>query len=155
LQPELADAEFVGEPVGADERREARGEPLLGGRSDREQVGVAPDRRRAGLDLLARGGLVPGVHRGEWPPAAGADADGLEGVVGLTVAATECGGGQRILLSLSLDILRALRLAGFGTLLPLWLTGPSRLPRRQWAGSLSLSRCERGSPARLGATIQN
>ena len=74
---------------------------------------VHMDRRRFIEGMAAAGAVVDRVER---PPAARADADRFEVVVGLAVAAAKCGGGQRISF-LSLDILRASRLAGLGTLL--------------------------------------
>ena len=97
LQPELADAERLLEPAGADERRPAGREPLLGGRRDRQQRRVPPDRLRPRGDRLAGDGpalLVAVVDRIERAEAAGADPDRVEGELGLTDPAAKCGGGH-------------------------------------------------------------
>ena len=54
LDVDLAHAEPLGEPLGADQRREAGVERGLGPAREGQEVGVAPDRRRAGLDLAAQ-----------------------------------------------------------------------------------------------------
>jgi hypothetical protein len=97
LQPELADPERLGEPRRRDERRAARRKALLRRRGDRQQVGVAPDRARTGLDALAGddGALgIPVVDRVERAEAFRADPDRVEAVTGFTNPATECGSGH-------------------------------------------------------------
>ena len=61
LDPHLAEAELGGQAVGAHQRREAGAE--VDGRVavGRQQVGVAPDRQRAGRDLLAADRGADGV----------------------------------------------------------------------------------------------
>ena len=77
---ELADTERLRETRRRDERREARREPLLGRRGDRQQVGVSPDGERAGRDRLAADGaalLVTVVDRVEGAEAMAAYPDGV------------------------------------------------------------------------------
>src|SRR6185312_1306380 len=98
LEPELPHAELLGEPRRSNQRREARCEALLLRRLDGKEIGVAPDRQRAGRDRLAGQRaceLLTVVDRIEWPPAVRADTHRLQGVVGLAVAATKYGSGQR------------------------------------------------------------
>ena len=137
LQPELADAELLGEPRRGHERREARREPGLVRRRDGEQVGVAPDRRRAGLDPLAghrpaQG--VPVVDRVERPEAAGAAAGGLERVLGGTDST-----GRETADTGGTSFARSTHPSGFGTGpsprgLPR-LTGPVPQPLSMWSGT--------------------
>ena len=63
LDPHLAQAEALGEPVGADQRRAARGQPDARGQApggagrpagERQEVGVAPDVLRPALDAAAQ-----------------------------------------------------------------------------------------------------
>ncbi len=107
LQPQLADAELLGQAWSPDERGQARREPRLGGSVDRQQRRVAPDRCRPGGDRLARErvrSLVPVVDGIEGREAARAGADVLECVLGVADAATKCGGGHGTSPFDSLDI---------------------------------------------------
>ncbi len=78
LEVERPHAERGREPRSLNERREPRCQPLLGGRGDRQERRVAPERRRACLDRLAtelspkRLLVVYGLER---PEAARADPD--------------------------------------------------------------------------------
>ena len=66
LDPQLAEPELRGQPVGPDQGREARPEVHRGGVADRQQVGVAPDRPGPGLDpLTGDGGGHPLVVVGD------------------------------------------------------------------------------------------
>src|SRR5439155_20159128 len=97
LDQQLADAERGREPGRRDERCEARRESLLLRGSDRQEGGVAPDRRWAGLDPLARGGarqLVAVVDGVERPEAPGTGPDRFEGVLGVADATAQRYGGH-------------------------------------------------------------
>jgi hypothetical protein len=74
LDVELFDAQFGGELVGADQRREARAQAGARLAFDREQVLVAPERAWPGLDR-GTGDIAPGLLVVE------GDLDGAEIVV--------------------------------------------------------------------------
>src|SRR5439155_7997066 len=61
LHPHLAEPESGGEAVGADQRREPGAEVDRVAPVDGQEVGVAPDARRPGCDLLAADGRPDGV----------------------------------------------------------------------------------------------
>src|SRR5205085_10826052 len=94
LDPHLPQAEPLGEPVGAQQRRETGLEPAARDLLQRQEVRVAPDRVRAGLDPPARSRRVPlGAARRvgdlERAEAALADVAGAEWVLGPTFLARE------------------------------------------------------------------
>ena len=87
LHPHLAEAEALGQPIGADQRRQAGRQRRLRRGLERQEVGVAPDGLRAGLDPTAQPVDVDliGVARVgdlERPEAALAHVAGLERVFG-------------------------------------------------------------------------
>ena len=109
LDAQLAEAEALGEAVGLHERRPARRQRGAGGTLEREEVGVAPERVRPGLDPalellgLAVGRAVGHLERTE---AALADVARVERVGGRALLALQgicrhmknpppvlCGGG--------------------------------------------------------------
>ena len=95
LYPELAEAEALGQAVGAHQRRQPRLERVARAAGERQEVGVAPDPGRAGLDLpldlggIGAGGLVRDLERAE---AGLADVARVERVVGLAFLAREGSG---------------------------------------------------------------
>ena len=86
LDPHLAQAEALGEPVGARERREAGRQRAARRAAQGKEVGVAPDRVRARLDAPAQPVdvhvLLTRVGDLEGPEAALADVAGVERVFG-------------------------------------------------------------------------
>src|SRR5581483_3340592 len=160
LQPELAHPDRVREARYGDERRPADGEPGILRRRDRQQVGVAPDARRPGLDRLARdralllGPVVDGVERSE---AARADPDRVQRVLGLTDTAPKCGGGHYDQLLSSF----ARHPTGVGTLLARagcrGVTGPvpsASLDAEQDAVSVSLPQLYKMKVAEMTVTAE-
>ena len=107
LDPHLAQAEALGEAVGADQRRaagrqpDARGQPPGRARraaGERQEVGVAPDVLRAALDAAAQladvaAGAAVVIGDLQRPEALLADVQRLERVLGLALLALQmtCG----------------------------------------------------------------
>jgi hypothetical protein len=92
LDPHLADAEALGEPVGADQRSHPRRERGLRLALERQEVRVAPDRLGTGLDLAARLGGVQArevVDHLERPKAVLADEPRLKRVARIALLALE------------------------------------------------------------------
>ena len=97
LDPDLAQPEPLGQPIGADQRRDPGGERRARRLLERQEVDVAPDVLWAGLDATPRpGGIEPGEVVGdlERPEAGVADVAGLERVLGMTFLALERLGGH-------------------------------------------------------------
>ena len=87
----------VGEPGSGHERRHPRSETCLLGSCNREQVGVAPDRLRPGLDRRATHAgtqCVPVVGRIEWAEAARTRACRVERMLGRADAAAKGNSGH-------------------------------------------------------------
>jgi hypothetical protein len=83
LDPQLPQTEALGELVGADERCQPRLERIAGTLRERQEIRIAPDAWRAGLDLAASfaglqaGEIVGGLER---PKAVLAHIPSLQGI---------------------------------------------------------------------------
>ena len=85
LDPELAEAEALGQAVGADQRRQPRLERIARALRERQEVGIAPDPGGPGLDLpLELGGVGAAEVVGDLQRAEArlADVAGVERVLG-------------------------------------------------------------------------
>jgi hypothetical protein len=93
LDPQLAEAEALGEPVGLQERRPPRGKHPLRRGVDGQEVGIAPQGIRAGRDsALERVGIDVGplgIRDLERAEAALADVTRVERVGGLAFLAAK------------------------------------------------------------------